>query len=116
MVKKIIEGIQILPSPPAFQGAHKEPVVRLDDGLVLSDRVFECPTLLVGPVGSGKSFLLERMMEPILQNAAQMNENVFIFCAKKDAFEQDDLQRIFASGQVLVYNGGQNTVFIANIV
>lgn len=35
---------------------------------------------------------------------------------KKDAFEQDDLQRIFASGQVLVYNGGQNTVFIAQLI
>ncbi len=35
---------------------------------------------------------------------------------KKDAFEQDDLQRIFASGQVLVYNGRQNTVFIAQLI
>lgn len=34
----------------------------------------------------------------------------------KNSFEQDDLQLIFASGQVLVYNGGQNAVFIANIV
>lgn len=84
MVKKVIEGIQILPSPPTLQGAYRAPVVYLEDGLVLDDRIFECPTLLVGPVGSGKSFLLEKMMEPILQNAAQMNENVFIFCAKKD--------------------------------
>ena len=84
MVKKVIEGIQILPSPPTLQGVYKAPVVYLEDGLVLDDSIFECPTLLVGPVGSGKSFLLEQMMEPILQNAAQMNENVFIFCAKRD--------------------------------
>lgn len=84
MVKKTIEGIQILPSPPTHQSTHKAPVVYLDDGLALDDRIFECPTLLVGPVGSGKSFLFQKMMAPILQNAAQMNENMFIFCAKKD--------------------------------
>lgn len=84
MVKKIIEGIQILPSPPVLQGVCRAPVVYLDNGLTLDDRVFECPTLLVGPVGFGKSVLLEKMMAPILQNAAEMNENVFIFCAKRD--------------------------------
>ena len=35
---------------------------------------------------------------------------------KKDVFEMDDLQRIFGSGYMLVYNAGQNTVFIAQLI
>lgn len=35
---------------------------------------------------------------------------------KKDAFEMDDLQKIFGAGYMLVYNAGQNTVFIAQLI
>jgi hypothetical protein len=35
---------------------------------------------------------------------------------KKDVFEMDDLQRIFGAGYTLVYNAGQNTVFIAQLI
>lgn len=108
MVKKVIEGIQILPSPPTLQGVYRAPVVYLEDGLALDDRIFECPTLLVGPVGSGKSFLLEKMMDPILQNAAQMNENVFIFCAKRDLLKfkrpQDVVISVDATAPEACYN------------
>ena len=35
---------------------------------------------------------------------------------KKDVFEMDDLQKIFGAGYMLVYNAGQNTVFIAQLI
>lgn len=35
---------------------------------------------------------------------------------KKDVFEMDDLQRLFGTGYMLVYNAGQNTVFVAQLI
>ena len=35
---------------------------------------------------------------------------------KKDAFEMDDLQRLFGAGYMLVYNAGQNAVFVAQLI
>lgn len=84
MVKQVLEGLQILPSPPHPVGSLKAPVVRLADGLVLSDAVFEASTLILGPVGSGKSVLMDSVMGPVLQEAALQNENAVIFCAKKE--------------------------------
>lgn len=84
MIKKTLEGLSILQSPPQLQGKLKAPVVRLNDGLVLDDSIFECPTLINGVVGSGKTYLLEQIMSPVLKTADEMNENVFIFCAKRE--------------------------------
>lgn len=84
MIKTTLEGLSILSSPPHIEGLPREPVVQLRNGLVLDDRVFEMPTLLLGSVGSGKSSLLDEIMNPILQYAETKNENVIIFCAKKD--------------------------------
>lgn len=84
MIKQALEGQTILPSPPSFEGILKAPTVHLEDGLTLDDSVFETPTLFLGSVGSGKSLLLEKIMNPILKHAEVQNENVIIFCAKKD--------------------------------
>lgn len=97
MIKNVLDGLTILSSPPASQGQLKEPVVQLDDGLTLSDDVFESPTLLLGSVGSGKSYLLEKMMISILNNAERMNENVFVFCAKKELLKFKRPQDIVVS-------------------
>ena len=35
---------------------------------------------------------------------------------KKDVFEMDDLQRLFGAGFMLVYNAGQNTVYVARLI
>lgn len=85
MIKQVLEGLSILSNPPHLERKLKAPVVHLDDGLILDDTaVFEAPTLLLGSVGSGKSMLLEKIMNPILKHAEAMNENVIIFCAKSD--------------------------------
>ena len=35
---------------------------------------------------------------------------------KKDVFEMEDLQRLFGAGYMLVYNAGQNTVYVAQLI
>lgn len=84
MVKNVLEGLSILPHPPHNEGISRRPVIHLNDGLVLDDGILEAPTLILGSVGSGKSMLLENIAEPILQDAERQNDNVIIFCAKKD--------------------------------
>ena len=71
MIKHTLEGLSILPSPPQLQGGLRAPVVRLNDGLILDDSVFECPTLIMGPVGSGKTYMMEEIMMPILRTAQE---------------------------------------------
>lgn len=97
MIKQVLEGLSIQPAPPHHDGNHKAPVVYLDDGLILDDSIFEAPTLLLGPVGSGKSLLLEKIMKPIIDHAAEKNENVIIFCAKKDFLKYKRPQDIVIS-------------------
>lgn len=84
MIKQTLEGLSILQSPPQIQGGLKAPIARLNEGLILDDSIFECPTLIMGSVGSGKSRLMEEIMRPILGTAEEVNENVFVFCAKEN--------------------------------
>ncbi len=87
MIKTTLEGLSILQNPPSMDGLPVAPIVYLKNGLVLDDRVFEAPTLLLGTVGSGKSFLLEEIMAPILKHAEDKQENAIIFCAKPDSLK-----------------------------
>lgn len=88
MIKTTLEGLSILPNPPGMEGTPIAPVVRLKNGLTLHDGVFEAPTLLLGSVGSGKTYLLNEIMDPILHHAEANNENVIIFAAKPDVLEK----------------------------
>ena len=94
MIKNVLEGSEILSSPPKAEGIYVAPIVRLEQGLVLDDRVIESPTLIMGSVGSGKSFLLDKIMIPIFQHAKNNKDNVIVFCAKREFLkykEPDDI-------------------------
>ena len=78
MLKTVLEGAEILSSPPHSEGIPRTPIITLQDGLILDDRMFEAPTLLLGAVGSGKSLLLEEIMQPILRHAETNDENIVI--------------------------------------
>lgn len=84
MIKSTLEGLSILSAPPSMVGTPIAPIVKLQNGLTLDDKVFEAPTLLLGTVGSGKSVLLDEIMTPVLEYAEENEENVIVFCAKKD--------------------------------
>lgn len=110
MIKHTLEGLSILQSPPQLQGELRAPVIRLNDGLVLDDSVFECPTLIMGSVGSGKTYLMEEIMTPILRTAEEMNDNVFIFCAKKDLLKFKRPQDIVISVDATAPNSCWNII------
>lgn len=110
MIKHTLEGLSILQSPPQFQGVLREPIVRLNDGLVLHDGIFQCPSLILGSVGSGKTYLMEKIMMPILRTAEEMNENVFIFCAKKELLKFKRPQDIVISVDTIAPNSCWNII------
>ena len=83
MVKQVLEGLSVLPSPPMCDSQLIEPVVRLNDGLILDDSVFEAPTIIPGCVGSGKTVLLEKIMEPILAHAEKREKMFSSFVPKR---------------------------------
>jgi hypothetical protein len=52
---------------------------------VLDDEnCFENPMLIIGGVGTGKTTLMRKILEPILSNAAENGDNVVIFAAKPE--------------------------------
>ena len=110
MIKHTLEGLSILQSPPRIQGELRVPVVRLNDGLFLDDSILECPTLIMGPVGSGKTCLMEEIMVPILRTAEELNENVFVFCAKKDLLKFKRPQDIVISVDATAPNSCWNII------
>lgn len=87
MIKSTLEGLSILSAPPILEGVPVAPVVKLNNGLTMDDRVFEAPTLLLGTVGSGKSVLLDEIMTPVLRHAEENKENVIVFVAKKESLK-----------------------------
>lgn len=110
MVKNVLDGLSVLPSPPVVNCKQKAPIVRLNDGLILDDSILECPTLINGVVGSGKTYLLEQIMFPILKHAEEMNENVFIFCAKKEMLKFKRPQDIVISVDATAPNACWNII------
>ena len=97
MIKQVLEGQTIQDTIPKLEPPFQEPVVRLENGLVFDERIFECPTAILGCVGSGKTFLLDKMMKQILESADRLKENVYIFCAKPDFLKYKRPQDIVVS-------------------
>lgn len=109
MAKSIIEGISILNSPPASNQVPKAPVVHLSNGLVLDDRIFESPTLLLGSVGSGKSVILKEILHCVYDYATRVKDNMVVFCAKKD------LLRFAKSNDLIISVDSTNPKYAWNI-
>lgn len=97
MIKQVLEGQTIQDTIPKLEPPFQEPVVRLENGLMFDERIFECPTAILGCVGSGKTFLLEKMMKQILESADKFQENAYIFCAKPDFLKYKRPQDVVVS-------------------
>lgn len=88
MLKKLVEGNELLTKVPNCPVTRREPIVKLQNNLVLDDgNCFESPMLIEGAVGSGKTSLIKEIMEPILEYAKKSGDNVVIFCAKPDMLQ-----------------------------
>ena len=88
MIKTIIEGKQILPSPPPPTSELREPVIRLADNLVLDDQTMELASLLVAPPGGGKTVLLSQMISQILPYVKAGKANCFILDVKGELWKR----------------------------
>ena len=85
MLKKLIEGNELLNTVPACKTTGRGPIVKLQHNLILDDgNCFESPTLLMGNVGTGKTCLMKEIQEPIMEYSEERGDNVVIFCAKPD--------------------------------
>ena len=97
-MKKLIEGNELLLTVPACNTTRREPIVRLQRNLVLDDgNCFESPTLIEGNVGTGKTYLLGDLMNPILDYCNQSGDNAVIFCAKPDMLRYRRSQDVVVS-------------------
>ena len=86
-MKKLIEGNEFLLHVPTchMDIVGRPPFVHLEQGLILNDsNCFESPLLIEGSVGSGKTTLIKQIMNPIVEYADQVHDNIVIFCAKPD--------------------------------
>lgn len=98
MVRTVLEGCTPLPSAP--QAADRElhsPIIRLDDGLVLDDRVLSSPTMILGPTGSGKSTFFEKIVQAVCGEVRNHGDNAVIFCPKPDYLKYCGPQDIIIS-------------------
>lgn len=97
-MKKLIEGNELLLTVPACNTTRREPIVRLQRNLVLDDgNCFESPTLIEGNVGTGKTYLLGDLINPILDYCNQSGDNAVIFCAKPDMLRYRRSQDVVVS-------------------
>lgn len=81
-MKKLIEGLELLPRIPDDARGSAFPVIALGNGLTLDDSCF--PLLLLGNMGTGKSWLLKRVMNVVLEQCLPRGDNAVIFCAKPE--------------------------------
>ena len=59
---------------PSVEKNRKAPVIRLADGFTIDDSVLEKPTLLIGQVSSGKSYLLRNEIMPRIFDSMRVQE------------------------------------------
>ena len=72
---------------PNVEKNSKAPVIRLADGFTIDDSVLEKPTLLIGQVSSGKSYLLRNAIMPQIFSNMRAQDAAVIFAAKREMID-----------------------------
>ena len=109
MAKRVIEGLSLLGRPPRAEFEPKAPIVPLSDGLVLDWNIMQSPTLILGSVGSGKTFLLSEIMDHVLEYVERLHHNAVIFCVK------EDLLRYAKEGDIVISLAGTDPACCWNV-
>lgn len=81
-MKKLIEGTELLSRVPDCSAAKSFPVIPMAKGMILDDSCF--PLLLMGNMGTGKSFQLKLIMDYVMRYCLPRGDNAVIFCAKPE--------------------------------
>lgn len=84
-MKKCIEGNILLEKAPKTESQGAGLVVKLQNGLELNEgNFFPYPTAILGSVGAGKTGVVKKILDPLLEHADKTGDNVVIFAAKPD--------------------------------
>lgn len=73
-----------LQEKPNVEKSSKAPVVPLAPGFTIDDSVLEKPTLLIGQVSSGKSYLLRNAIMPRVFSSMRAQDAAVIFATKRE--------------------------------
>ena len=84
-MKKLIEGLCLRSEIPETTGDGSGLCAALDRGLTLDDHNFyRFPCAILGGVGTGKTVMTRRLLEPVLEQACSAGDNVVVFAAKPE--------------------------------
>ena len=72
---------------PNVEKNSKAPVIQLAPGFTIDDSVLEKPTLLIGQVSSGKSYLLRNAIMPRILRSMRAQDAAVIFATKREMID-----------------------------
>ena len=72
---------------PNVEKKSKPPVIQLAPGFTIDDSVLEKPTLLIGQVSSGKSYLQRNTIMPQVLSSMRAEDAAVIFAAKREMID-----------------------------
>ena len=88
VIRQTIDGVQIAEHPPKPAGKLREPIIKLQDGLVCDDQAMELATLLVAPPGQGKTELLCQIIVQLLPYVTAKKMNIFLLDVKGELWKR----------------------------
>ena len=74
---------------PNVEKSSKAPVIQLAPGFMIDDSILEKPTLLIGQVSSGKSYLLRNAIMPRIFSDMRAQDAAVIFATKREMIDGD---------------------------
>ena len=72
---------------PNVEKNSKAPVIQLSPGFTIDDSILEKPTLLIGQVSSGKSYLLRNPIMPRIFSNMRAQDAAVIFATKREMID-----------------------------
>jgi len=84
---QIPNGAITLQEKPNVEKKSKAPIVQLATGFIIDDTILEKPTLLIGQVASGKSYLLRDTMMPQIFSSMRAQDAVVVFATKREMID-----------------------------
>lgn len=86
MLQMTVSGVSLQEKMEVNQ-SEREPVVSLGQCFIIDDTVLEKPTLLIGQVGSGKSWLLRHSLMPQIFSKMAPGDAAVVFATKRELIE-----------------------------
>jgi hypothetical protein len=72
---------------PNVEKKSKTPVIQMAPGFTIDDSILEKPTLLIGQVSSGKSYLMRTLLMPQIFKSMSAKDSAVIFATKREMID-----------------------------